>query len=234
MDCIQRPVDVRQLRHFYERKKIQIMDLTTDNHIIIIASIKLQNNVGAAIGLFEQNRFIYSKKLKLAKNCSAFQAELFAILNSINYILRIKRYKHITIISRTKALFNALQDLSSTHQLVYEIYEKYYQSIDSNINIKFTKNNNNLNDIFNRMIRIARESAESHNRIEFDLVPMSFVKNSINNINLQIWDQRWSESTKGRTTKQFIISVFDRKKMKKFFPPDFYVTQSITGHNTKI
>lgn len=57
----------------------------------------------------------------------------------------------------------------------------------------------------------------------------SRIRRTIKEILLDEWQDRWTRSSKGRETFEFLPDVRDRMRMT-WFEPNFYVTQIITGH----
>ncbi len=82
------------------------------------------------------------------------------------------------------------------------------------------------------MILEAKQAAVSHYRIAFELIPVSYAKNTIKNKTIELWNQRWIGSTTGRQTKAFFPTIDDRKALRKDFVYDFKLTQIMTNHGS--
>jgi hypothetical protein len=83
---------------------------------------------------------------------------------------------------------------------------------------------------YQRTKDLCKEAIRSHTKIAYDLIPNSSIKKVIRDRNVKLWNDIWTESTKGAITREFIPSVYDRIKMKNYFYTDFYITQAITEH----
>jgi hypothetical protein len=59
---------------------------------------------------------------------------------------------------------------------------------------------------------------------------ISTAKRLVRNKVIDIWDQRWSETTMGAQTKQFFQNVRQRIKVEKHFVFDSKFSQILTGH----
>ncbi len=219
IDCVQRPIDVRQLRHKTERNKIAF-DIC----------IRLTQTVGASYCVTLNSNIICYKKFKLANVCSAFQASLLAILNTIEYIYNKGSCAECVIHVNSKAIKSALENSSSTSPLINNIYENYYRCHENDIHISFCSYTSDDNkEIWSQVKKWSREAADSHNRICYDLSPKTYIRRQIFNKNIEEWETRWQNTTKGSITKQYIPTVSKRQQMKHFMP-NLYITQAISGH----
>lgn len=230
LENIQRSIDIRKLRHRSQRKQIKV-ESDICEHNIFAAGVKTADGVGAAFSISRHNRIIEQKKYKLDRKCSSFQAELFAIYNAIKHINEMQIIDRITIKPQTKSVFTAMKDPNSTTQLVFQIYEQFFSADSIGILIQISLTiDENQRELVNRTKELSKEASRSHNRISFELVPNCYVKRIIREKNVEIWNQRWISSSNGPTTKLFIVNIYERLSMKKYFETDFYLTQAISGH----
>ncbi len=77
---------------------------------------------------------------------------------------------------------------------------------------------------------LTKSGAVAHRSIDFQLIPMSYIKKHLYNKNIQIWNSRWNSSLTGETTKKYFPIIGSRLKAKNFFKADYYLTQFITNH----
>lgn len=77
---------------------------------------------------------------------------------------------------------------------------------------------------------MAKQAIVSHNRIEFDSIPMSCVTKSIIDRNLFLWDERWEHISTGTGTKRFFPSIQDQITIDREFKFHFKFTQILTNH----
>jgi hypothetical protein len=140
------------------------------------------------------------------------------------------RNEFFTIYCNRTAI-QAIENCHSVNQLI--------QSINSNVKtitnignaVLFSENRHSSNA---ECVREAQELANygslSHQSMAYDLVPNSYVKKIIRNRNIEIWNERWRNSSTGSQTRQFIPSVEYRFKIKNHFKTDYVLTQFLTGH----
>jgi hypothetical protein len=139
--------------------------------------------------------------------------------------------KHISIFSSSSTTIKAISEVRSHSAQVQQIINEVRSAQKNNIEIKFSLIERDSSFELNKLtVKLAKEGAISHKSIEYDLVPFSFIKSTIRHKNLKTWNGRWTSSTKGSTTRQFIPNIDDRIALKKTFITDFYVTQLITNH----
>jgi hypothetical protein len=228
LNSIQRPISVWSLRPYDRRKQIVTTNEITRNYVFI-SSKKTQTGVGAGIyGQINGKRF--QKKLKISNNCTSFQAVLFSISKMIEIINKRHKSLELTIfINNTCA--QALQETNSTNFLINNIYNDWHRAIESNNNIKFNDSiPEELNDKYIESKALAESAISCHNRIVFELISISSAKRLAINKVLDIWDQRWSETTMGGQTKQFFQNVRQRIKIEKHFIFNSKFSQILTGH----
>jgi hypothetical protein len=228
LNIVQRPISVWSLRPYDRRKQIVTTNGITRNYVFI-SSKKTQTGVGA--GIYGQiNGQIFLKKLKIHNDCTGFQAVLFSTSEMIEIINKRHKGLEITIfINNTCA--QALKDNSSTNYLINNIYNDWHRAIESNNNIKFNNSiPEELNDEYIKSKALAESAISSHNRIVFELMSISTAKRLVRNKVIDIWDQRWSETTMGAQTKKFFRNVRQRIKIEKQFVYDSKFSQILTGH----
>jgi hypothetical protein len=231
MSLIMKPTDVRVLPHFASRNPIQIIGQTEDRYKVIIAVKKSQQSFGSAFGITEENVLIYTKKLKIANYCTAFQGLLVTINMAFDYILKNNRYSETTVIVKSESVIKAIKNSNSTHHIISRIFANLLKIQETGRVVKVMPFEDTYHDIYRRVLTSAGEAANSHNRIIFDSIPESSIKKTIRETDMNEWDRRWQESAKGRKTHQFIPTVKYRREIKRHFMTEYYVTQAITGHN---
>ncbi len=178
------------------------------------------------------SQVIRKVKYKLSNYCSVFQAELFAILNAVKYInKKFIAGDRITICTDSQSSLNALEDPNSVTYLVQEIYSEVRAAEENNIYLQFAwvraHTGNAGNDLADSL---AKAAAVSHQSIAYDLMPVSYVKKAVYQQNLHIWNDRWTTTTNGETTRKFFPTVYQRMQSKRYFTTDFYFTQILSNH----
>lgn len=137
----------------------------------------------------------------------------------------------IGIIIDSLPAIKALSNISSTTPLVHSIHYLLNDLESKQVVLIFywirSNNGNQGNDTADKL---SKQGAVSHNAVEYDQYPTSFLKKSIFETNKILWNEKWRLEEKGLVTKRFIPSIDDRLIIKKFFETDFYLTQILTNH----
>ncbi len=123
-----------------------------------------------------------------------------------------------------------LKDSNSTNELIFNIYETYYKLLEHNIKLYINFTHISAFEEYNLVESLSKESINSHNRIEYELIPNSRIKRIIYEKNIEMWNRRWNACTVGSGTKKYFQNINDRLLVKKFYKNDFYLTQVLTNH----
>lgn len=231
IENIQRPIDVRTLQHFGKREKIPIFGTNECYYNVYINSEKNNVGTGGAYCIYANTRLIKQKKIKVAKYCSLFQTNLFALKKSLDYIkTKESDQKRFALCLRDQTLIKALEDQNSTNPLICKIYENFYSAKEKGKAIGIYVDSDGNSDGNKLSKTLAKNAITSHNRIEFDLIPKQYVKRTIIDRNIEIWEERWQSTGKGPQTKLFFPHIRDRIEAKKYWKHDFYLTQAVTSH----
>jgi hypothetical protein len=186
---------------------------------------------GGAYGLYRNSQLVLKKKIKSPNYCTLFQIELWIMNKAFEEILQFRGLESVTIFVKSRTVFQSVLNTNSTNPIINKIHNNYYKAIEKGIVIEM---NNEIESISNNKYetvrQLSKEAAHSHNRIELDLVPETVIKRTIFDKNIQIWNDSWNASTKGRTTHSFIPTIKERNKIKNYFSPNYYTTQAMTGH----
>ena len=224
---VQRPEPFERLLPINERNPLKSVNTIETNACLLkVNSYKTSTEVGSALIIVNSDIEI-KKKYKLRHLCSTFQAILVAVLNGLEFTFKLKRERNIVIMTSNRQLLCALRDPNSTNPLVVKIFEIIHKLRLAMItcNIKLV-NKEEVQDIY----KLAKEAAKSHQSFCYDLIPINYVKKVIREKSIDLWEKRWSETTKGEQTKQYFQTVIERKDIKKYFKSDFCLTQALTNH----
>ncbi len=234
LDCIQRPIDVRILKSKPFRKKIIFSENSSQTNLeALFDGAKFNGQTGGAFIIYNKlfEKIIVNKKVKLGDNCTIFQSSLLALEKLLEFVLKSESIYQIEIYIKSKSISMAISDPNSTNQLIHNIYKKYYKCLTENKCIKFLNiDRSTANSRLNIIEELAKQAAQSHNRISFDLIPMSYIKSSIFKQNILNWNERWQTTEKAAITHQYFPDVETRMKIKRHFKTDYYLTQALTGH----
>jgi len=217
------------LKPFGERTPIENVNVTVNNYVII-DGIKTKEGVGAAFSLFKDHVRI-SKKYKLAKYCSQFQAYYLAIKKSIEFLInKFSNTEEITIVA-LNSVVESLRDVCTTKPQINEIQNLVGDAREMGIKVMFCERINSIeNNIYEDVRNECQNAIRSHNRIEYDVIPKNFVKNLIEEKNIELWEIRWQRTTTGTGTKQFFPNIKKRIECEKQIEFDFKFTQILSNH----
>jgi ribonuclease HI len=235
---VQKPFQFYDLPHPAITHKLNIIQdtndsyLTNDCRMIYTDGSKSSQGVGAGFCSIMNQRFIKRSKFKLASYCSVFQAELFAILQALKHIKgNHNKTIQICICTDSLTVIKALQQTRSTNQLIQKIMKEVARVYGQGIQLSFCWIQAHNGNVGNETAdSLAKAGAISHRSIDYDIIPMNFIKKAIYQKNLEIWNERYTNTQTGETTKRYFATVFDRLKIKKVFYTNFYFTQFLTNH----
>ncbi|GBL96671.1 hypothetical protein AVEN_207828-1 [Araneus ventricosus] len=183
---------------------------------------KMNGRVGSAFVLYAENNEKGSFMFRLSDNCSVFMAEVCAIYKAVDEI-RIRNLDHVDIISDSRSASMALNSLREMRTFINEIKRKVI-ACQGNINFKWVRAHRGTvgNEREDALAKIACEKQTID--VFFD-VTKAEIKYESKRKGLSLWQERWSLSRKGTTTKKFFNKV-SLKRVKG----DFYINQICTGH----
>jgi hypothetical protein len=213
----------------------QIESLPTEDQTIIFTyGSKTTEGVGAGFCALKNKQIIKKAKFKLASYCTIFQVNLFVVLQSLIFINHKFKYSsRVLIITESITTLKSLKDTKSVTQLVQQIFKESVIIQERGIRLSFTwicsYNENQWRDLAKSL---AKAGATAHRSIDYDIIPMSYIKRIIYKKNLELWNTRWLNTPNGATTKKYFPTVFDRQKVNKTFDANYYVTQFLTNHGS--
>jgi ribonuclease HI len=229
-ELFQKPANFSSLPHPAKRVEIKECIESEDFTKVYTDGSKKSSAVGSSFCVFTSGVLIKKSKFKLYSHCSVFQAELYAIYQSLKYIKSLD-ITNATIYTDSQTSIKAVKNSSSTSRLVNHIHEELAQINDIDIQIKFVWISSHSGNTGNELAdNLAKSAATSHQSYSYDLISASFAKSKIMEYNIIQWNQRWSTSQNGSHTKKFFPTIMDRQKCTQYFTSNFYTTQFITGH----
>jgi hypothetical protein len=78
----------------------------------------------------------------------------------------------------------------------------------------------------------AIDAIDSNLRIEYDMIPIGYVKRTVREKTIELWDRRWQSSTTGAQTKKFFNTIQERIGAKKHFQSNYHLSQALTSHGS--
>lgn len=204
---------------------------------------KSNKGVGAGYVIYDGSSIIVRNSLKLDFNCSNFQAELIAILGSLESLelnCILQKGQKIIIYSDSLSSLKLINDLNTPKLLAQSIQSLAFRLTNLYGVTFFSKWLKGHSGIVGNEIAdlCAKNGAKSLNNSIYDLLPCSPVKINIKN---KFWNFRIKEvyysinpidhSPVNNWTRHFLHKNPNRTKICNFRElTDFYSTQFITGH----
>ncbi|XP_026315787.1 uncharacterized protein LOC113227125 [Hyposmocoma kahamanoa] len=204
-----------------------------DNHgrKIYTDGSKIEGKVGAALSIWDDAAEISTKKLKLDRSCTVYQAELLALTEATSYALKHKA-PHCNIYSDSRSALETIADGTSLHPLAVKI----------RANVTEIRKNKNVVNLFwikahaglegnERADKLAKDAAlNKKTRADYDRCPVSFIKRQIRLDSLDEWNRRYVEGTTASTTKIFFPDAISAYGLLRKVELDPLLVQLMTGH----
>lgn len=148
-------------------------------------------------------------------------------MNAIKYAKNCDMTK-LVILSDSLSVLEALEDRSSTNRLVNKIQTLVSKFGKEKCKFYFVKghvgiNGNELADMK------AGEASRSNIEPSYHNYPLSAVKNFLHEKAIDIWNETYIDSDKGKLTKEIIYNIEYAHLWWKIRKPNFFTTQIITG-----
>ena len=192
---------------------------------------KTEKRVGARIAIFESGHHTKSLQCRLNKRCTNNQAEQLAILTALNYTETMQTTdKTVTVYTDSQITLDSLRNGNIHTFLIEEIRKKLNEMMKTNWKIKLRWVKAHIGIRGNELTdTLAKEAAANQNIKEsYKRVPKSVVLSELEDKSVEKWQSEWTQSTKGRTTKEFFPEVTEKLKMKISLTQNF--TTMVTGH----
>ncbi len=192
---------------------------------------KREDKVGSGFCVYRENSVNKKSKYKLSYQCTLFQSQLFAIHKALEYLKDSKFRNELFNIYCNCTAIQAIENCHSVNQLIQSINSNIRIIINTGNSVLFSENSHSSNpDCVREAQELANYGSLSHQSMAYDLVRSSYVKKIIRNRNIQIWNERWLNSSTGSQNRQFIPSVEYRLKIYNHFKTDYVLTQFLSGH----
>jgi len=232
---MQKPIEFKTMPHPVIRLKIKLSFENNNNNNnehrteIYTDGSKIDDRTSAAFVAFDnlQNCEKASKQYRLDGKCSVFQAELIAIEKVLIWLCDQPKQQKIGIYSDSISALKAIRN-TSFNPIIFNIRKILFeQRKEYDIRFYWIKAHNGTlrNERADQLAKQTSENAE----IVYQHYPQSFAKRYLRAKSIEIWNQRWIDTTKGQITHQFLPTVYTRISLKHF-KTNYIVTQYLTNH----
>jgi ribonuclease HI len=199
----------------------------------------MENQVGA--GLFVSNNTkqpVYEKSERLPNESTVFQAELHAIILAANYL--ISCFPHCpqtaTILTDSQSALQALNSTIIRNPMVKRTHLALERAthLGTLIDIQWIKAHTGAFGN-TEADELAKQGARLEDITDSTIpIPLSLIKQKIDNCFRDTWAEQWTNYPKARQTK-FFFKIPDKHKAKQIYycsrDEVNTITRCITGHN---
>ncbi|GIX83521.1 putative 115 kDa protein in type-1 retrotransposable element R1DM [Caerostris darwini] len=183
---------------------------------------KMNNKVGGAIVAFEDGVEMFSHGFRLSDHETVFSAERMAIETAIDFIVH-NNIQVSSIISDSRSVLQALENPNNIDTNIIKIKDKI-SSCNGTIHLFWIKAHEGFagNEKADEYAKVATRKDQIDITSTYDI---NFIKKLIKKEIVAAWQDRWSNSSKGRE----VFTLFPEVKISRI-QGDFLINQLITGH----
>ncbi|XP_067124355.1 uncharacterized protein [Centruroides vittatus] len=194
---------------------------------------KQETGVGAGVYIVKnkENRTYYQASLKLDKECSNNQAELWALLRAIKHINNnLDTYKgNIKFLIDSKTAIQTLSKNKGTTLLGNETIREAI-NLEQNRKIQYSWIPAHKGFAGNEIAdALAKKATKINSKITYKRIPKTKLKKSLTDWAINKWQVEWNDATTGRMCNKFIPNILNRIKAKHY-KPNSITSQCLTGH----
>ena len=194
---------------------------------------KMDNKVGAAYVVYNNRREIAHKILPMDEYCSVYQAELVAITESLEWVIKSRpQTSRLTVLSDSKSALQSLEDRRTCNPIVFSIQNQIRKLQELNVYCEFAWVRGHAGITGNeRADHLAKQAASNTSRRKvFNEFPLSYAKAITRQETLESWEEEYKNSTTGGVTKLFFQNIKQALEFRKHHNISFELTQALTGH----
>ncbi len=233
LNLISRPIDFKKLPHPGVSDKISLTEDITADYFVYTNGYKNDNKVGSGFCVIENNNIIMRSKFKHANYCSQFQSQLFSVYKTLSYMKSKQYINKKVIVFGNMTTIKAIENSKSTNKLIYQIIVLYQELKSMGVLVMFANNYNSIHiEGEQESKNLSKAGSSAHRAIDYDVIPLNYIRKQIIDKNINQWNNRWINTTKGSITKKFIPTISFRLEIKKYFETNYELTQILTGHGT--
>ncbi|XP_067141829.1 uncharacterized protein [Centruroides vittatus] len=211
------------LSKLYNRKAIKLAEEEDRDEIEIYTDgSKVENRVGASFIVIKDKEEIHQAQYRLDDRCSVYQAELFAILQSIKWILSTSVSVPVIINTDSQAAIYTLRQFTDKNIMAMEV-KSIIEEHDLKIKVRWVKAHIGIEG--NERADALAKEATLLTDVSYDKIPMSYIKRLLRQESIDEWQEEWSYSEKGRHTFWLLPNIEERINELKWLPQDYTITQ---------
>jgi len=228
---LSRPVNRYLLPHPGTVKQIQIVDNSEEHINVFTSGYKSHNSVGSGFCVMLGSNPIKKAKFKLSVYCTRFQSELHSILMALKFMKSYSNTINSFTLYGNSTAIRALMNYSSVTEQIQKILSEINNIESDGKIVRFSFNFRNYDSEGHSTAKeLSKAGSVAHRSIDYDVIPFSYIRKSLQEKHMNIWNNRWNDSSKGDLTREFFPTVRHRITEKKHFVPNFELTQIISNH----
>ncbi|XP_053214826.1 uncharacterized protein LOC128398044 [Panonychus citri] len=202
---------------------------TNEELIIFTDGSKMEQGTGAAFAASTQGMITYEKKLHLSQFTTIFIAEMIAIDQALNWVIRTNPdNKIIRIMSDSASSIQAIEERKSKNGLSQDIKSKINKIQERGQEIIFTWTRGHNDNPGNEYVdMLAKEATSKKTKPIHEEIPLSTIKHKAKTWLKQQWQGLYGESSKA------MQNIFkDKQKMANIQTKDInkYLLWLMTNH----
>lgn len=192
---------------------------------------KMEGKVGAAYSCWKDGKEVKSRKLKLEPFCTVFQAELLAIQEATDLILK-RNETEFNIFSDSRSSLELLRSPEVSHPIAYSIRANLANIAGRGKVVRWFWVRAHVGTVGNeRADALAKEAAlKSKTAANYSLCPVSYLKKRIREETVREWNQRYQNGTAAAVTKLFFPDAEQAYRIITKIKLTPRLVQVFTGH----
>lgn len=192
---------------------------------------KMEGKVGAAYTYWIRGREAKSKKMRLESFCSVFQAELYALLQATELLMK-EKIREAAVLSDSRSALELVKNPDAFHPLGFKIRQNItsLKSRGCKVRLYWVKahagapGNERADELAKQAARYTKCAPH------YDRCPVSSAKYEIRQKTIEAWRKRYTDSTTAEVTKTFLPDVATAIKIVRKMKITPILTQVLTGH----
>lgn len=198
--------------NYYKLRNLHILDdQTTSNNknyevTIFTDGSVMEKGTASAFTVLQNNLFIEDRSYRLHNLNTIYQAELFAILQAIEWF-SVSNYTDLLLLSDSHSAVEALRLAFPRNYIIHQIFTILLNIPNKKVSIQWTKSHVGTEGN-ERADLLAKEAANNDSLEPIQLLfPTSLLKKALKSNLISNWQSSWSSSTKGRFTFKILNKV---------------------------